>query len=86
MSKLLVLVMMITIGAAQAPVPATLITRDEAAKVLRESIANGTVDQPIEASQVLGHLISARAVRRSRSRSGTRQTECVRRTESTSGC
>ncbi|MGQ0737177.1 MAG: cupin domain-containing protein [Acidobacteriota bacterium] len=49
------LVLLAALAADQAlPVPATFITKDEAASTLQQSKANNVVDQPMKASQVLG--------------------------------
>ena len=64
MLTLLPLVLALTIDASQAQVPATLITKEQAAAVLKESIAKGTVDQPITASEVLGGKASVAMLHR----------------------
>jgi mannose-6-phosphate isomerase-like protein (cupin superfamily) len=51
---------------APAPVPATLITKEQAAAVLKESIAKGTIDQPIAASDVLGGKASVAMLHRTK--------------------
>jgi mannose-6-phosphate isomerase-like protein (cupin superfamily) len=52
------------VAAAQAPVPATHISKIEHEAVLKESIAKGTVDQPITASDVLGGRASVAMLHR----------------------
>lgn len=55
---------------SQAPVPATFISKEEAAAVLEASIAKGTVDQPIKASHVLGGKASVAMLHRTKPETG----------------
>lgn len=66
MLSLLALLLTFTSDAPQAPVPATHISKDEAAAVLKESMAKGTVDQPIKASDVLGGKASVAMLHRTK--------------------
>src|ERR1700752_3134397 len=62
----LTLVMCLSTDAAQAPVPATHISKADTEAVLKESIAKGTVDQPIKASEVLGGKASVAMLHRAK--------------------
>jgi mannose-6-phosphate isomerase-like protein (cupin superfamily) len=66
MLSFLALVMCLAAGAPQAPVPATHISKTEHEAVLKESIAKGTVDQPIKASDVLGGKASVAMLHRAK--------------------
>jgi mannose-6-phosphate isomerase-like protein (cupin superfamily) len=66
MLKLIALLSSLSVGALQAPAGATVITRDEAASVLKQSMANGTVDQPIKAVDVLGGKASVAMLHRTK--------------------
>ena len=45
---------LLMLSAQQAPVPATIITKEEHEAVLKEQIAKNVVDQPIKLSDVIG--------------------------------
>src|SRR5262245_24446644 len=64
MLSFLALVICLSADPPQAPVPATHISKTEHEAVLKESIANGTVDQPIKASDVLGGRASVAMLHR----------------------
>jgi mannose-6-phosphate isomerase-like protein (cupin superfamily) len=64
MPSLVVLLVCLSVEPPQAPVPATHIGKSEHEAVLKESIANGTVDQPITASDVLGGRASVAMLHR----------------------
>ena len=64
MLSLLALVLCVSVDPPQTPVPAIHITRTEHEAVLKESIAKGTVDQPIKASDVLGGKASVAMLHR----------------------
>jgi mannose-6-phosphate isomerase-like protein (cupin superfamily) len=64
MPTLFVLVLLLGIDQAPAPVPATFITREEHEQVLKEQIAKNVVDQPIKASNVIGGKASVARLRR----------------------
>ncbi len=66
MPTLLALLLSIAAEAPQTPVPATHISKDEAAAVLKESMAKGTVDQPIKATDVLGGKASVAMLHRTK--------------------
>jgi mannose-6-phosphate isomerase-like protein (cupin superfamily) len=58
------LVLLLTVLADQAPVPATFITKEEHEAALKEQIAKNVVDLPIKASNVLGGKASVARLRR----------------------
>src|SRR4029453_2396165 len=64
MLSLLPLLVCLAFDPPQAPVPATHISKTEHEAVLKESIAKGTVDQPIKASDVLGGRASVAMLHR----------------------
>src|SRR4029453_5763446 len=64
MLSLLPLLVCLAFDPPQAPVPATHISKTEHEAVLKESIAKGTVDQPIKASDVLGGKASVAMLHR----------------------
>ena len=64
MLSLLALVLCVSVDPPQTPVPAIHITRTEHEAVLKESIAKGTVEQPIKASDVLGGKASVAMLHR----------------------
>jgi mannose-6-phosphate isomerase-like protein (cupin superfamily) len=64
MPSLLVLLVCLAVDAPQAPVPATHISKVEHEAVLKKSIADNTVDQPIKASDVLGGRASVAMLHR----------------------
>ena len=66
MLTLLAFIVSIGADAPQSPVPATHISKTEHEAVLKESIAKGTVDQPIKASDVLGGKASVAMLHRAK--------------------
>ena len=64
MATLLALLVTLTLDPLQAPIPATHISKDEAAAVLDESMAKGTIDRPIKSSDVLGGKASVAMLHR----------------------
>lgn len=56
--------LLLTLQAGQAPVPATVITREDHEAVLEKQIAENVVDQPIKASDVLGGKASVAMLHR----------------------
>ena len=66
MISLVTLVIAAALGAAQTPVPATHISSEETAAVLKASIANGVTDQPIKASDVPGGRASVAMLHRAK--------------------
>ena len=64
MLSLFALLMCFAVDAPEVPVPATHISKVETEAVLKESIAKGTVDQPIKASDVPGGKASVAMLHR----------------------
>src|SRR6187549_1310112 len=62
MATLIALLLMLS--AQQAPVPATIITKEEHEAVLKEQIAKNVVDQPIKLSEVPGGRASVAMLHR----------------------
>ncbi len=66
MLTLLALLASLTLDPPQAQVPATHISKEETEAVLKESMAKGTVDQPIKATDVLGGKASVAMLHRTK--------------------
>ena len=56
--------LLVMLAAQQAPVPATIITKEDHEAVLKEQIAKNVVDQPIKASEVIGGKASVAMLHR----------------------
>ena len=57
-------VLLLTLSAEQAQVPATIITKEEHEAVLKEQTEKNIVDRPIKASEVIGGKASVARLRR----------------------
>ena len=60
------LLIVLTLGAEQAQVPAVYVTKEEHEAVLKEQVAKNVVDQPIKAADVLGGKASVAMLHRSK--------------------
>jgi mannose-6-phosphate isomerase-like protein (cupin superfamily) len=56
--------LLVLLAAQQAPVPATVISKEEHEAVLKEQISKNVVDQPIKASEVIGGKASVAMLHR----------------------
>jgi mannose-6-phosphate isomerase-like protein (cupin superfamily) len=56
--------LLLTLSAEQAQVPATFITKEEHEQILKEQTAKNVVDQPIKATNVVGGKASVARLRR----------------------
>ena len=56
--------LLLMLSTQQAPVPATVITREDHEAVLKEQIAKKVVDQPIKATDVVGGKASVAMLHR----------------------
>ena len=62
--------LLVTLGAEQAPVPAVYISKEEHEAVLKEQIPKNVIDQPIKAADVLGGKASVAMLHRVKAEAG----------------
>ncbi|HJU44388.1 MAG TPA: hypothetical protein VJ691_16295 [Vicinamibacterales bacterium] len=67
---LTLLMLLVTLGAEQAPVPAVYISKEEHEAVLKEQIPKNVIDQPIKAADVLGGKASVAMLHRVKAEAG----------------